>query len=189
MSPADRRALPLIGEPMTIRARSGRPVAFVDDHPRPVARHDTAGRRMDLSLIHISTYHCASVGTESSMTGDTAWGASFGSFMACNAVLDSRSADNRVDQGEQSGEDQVGAAKNHRHEHRDEEHGGGCLLYTSGSPFFNMFRSIYISAFSPAEVEAFVTAAGQASGVNFDPVRAAINDLSGGCLLYTSRCV
>ena len=54
----------------------------------------------------------------------------------------------------------------------------------TGSPFFNMFRSIYISAFSPAEVEAFVTAAGQASGVNFDPVRAAINDLSGGFPYY-----
>ncbi|HQZ70766.1 MAG: hypothetical protein ACH37Z_11375 [Anaerolineae bacterium] len=54
MSPADRRALPLIGEPMTIRARSGRPVAFVDDHPRPVARHDTAGRRMDRATLRLT---------------------------------------------------------------------------------------------------------------------------------------
>ncbi len=54
----------------------------------------------------------------------------------------------------------------------------------TGSPFFNMFRSIYISAFSPSEVDAFLVAAGQTSGVDFSPVRAAIDDLSGGFPYY-----
>lgn len=54
----------------------------------------------------------------------------------------------------------------------------------TGSPFFNMFRSIYISGFSPAEVDAFLAATGEASGLDFAPVRTAIDDLAGGFPYY-----
>ncbi|MFN2251396.1 MAG: winged helix-turn-helix domain-containing protein [Anaerolineae bacterium] len=49
----------------------------------------------------------------------------------------------------------------------------------SGSPFFNMFRSIYIGAFSPGDVDALLTDAAAESGVDFTPVRTAIDELAG----------
>jgi DNA-binding winged helix-turn-helix (wHTH) protein len=49
----------------------------------------------------------------------------------------------------------------------------------SGSPFFNMFRSIYIGAFAPADVDVLLAAAAEASGVDFSVVRPAIDQLAG----------
>lgn len=54
----------------------------------------------------------------------------------------------------------------------------------TGSPFFNMFRSIYVSAFGPAEVDAFLAAAGREAGLDFSPVREAVDALSGGIPYY-----
>jgi DNA-binding winged helix-turn-helix (wHTH) protein len=49
----------------------------------------------------------------------------------------------------------------------------------AGSPFFNMFRSIYIGSFRPSEVDAFLAGIGRAAGVDFGPVRPAIEELGG----------
>lgn len=48
-----------------------------------------------------------------------------------------------------------------------------------GSPFFNMFRSVYIGSFSPADVDSFLAVTGERVGVDFAPVRAAIEQLAG----------
>ena len=49
----------------------------------------------------------------------------------------------------------------------------------SGSPFFNMFRSIYIGSFQPSEVDELFDAASEASGVDFSRVRPTIDELAG----------
>ena len=54
----------------------------------------------------------------------------------------------------------------------------------TGSPFFNMFRTVYVSSFSAEEVDGFLTGTGQAAGVDFGPVRAAIDGLAGGFPYY-----
>jgi DNA-binding winged helix-turn-helix (wHTH) protein len=48
-----------------------------------------------------------------------------------------------------------------------------------GSPFFNMFRAIYIGTFSRADAEAFLAGSGERAGLDFAPVRDAILALSG----------
>jgi DNA-binding winged helix-turn-helix (wHTH) protein len=48
-----------------------------------------------------------------------------------------------------------------------------------GSPFFNMFRAVYIGSFAPADVDAFLTGVGAASGVDFAPMRPTILALAG----------
>ncbi|MCE7937629.1 hypothetical protein DCC79_00050 [bacterium] len=54
----------------------------------------------------------------------------------------------------------------------------------TGSPFFNMFRNIYIGSFTAAEVNAFLARTGEIAGVDFTPVRAAIDDLAGRFPFY-----
>ncbi len=49
----------------------------------------------------------------------------------------------------------------------------------TGSPFFNMFRSVYIGSFTPADVDAFLEGTGSAAAVDFEPVRDAIDELAG----------
>jgi DNA-binding winged helix-turn-helix (wHTH) protein len=48
-----------------------------------------------------------------------------------------------------------------------------------GSPFFNMFRAIYIGSFAPADVEAFLAGVGANAGVDFTPVRPTILAVAG----------
>jgi DNA-binding winged helix-turn-helix (wHTH) protein len=48
-----------------------------------------------------------------------------------------------------------------------------------GSPFFNMFRAIYIGSFTVADADAFLNGIGAKLGVDFGPIRAAILTLSG----------
>jgi len=49
----------------------------------------------------------------------------------------------------------------------------------TGSPFFNMFRSIYVGSFTAAEAEAFLRRTSEISGVDLAPVRPAIGQLGG----------
>jgi serine/threonine-protein kinase len=48
-----------------------------------------------------------------------------------------------------------------------------------GSPFFNMFRSVYVGSFTEADVSAFLSGTGEAAGVDFTPVREEIESLAG----------
>ncbi len=48
-----------------------------------------------------------------------------------------------------------------------------------GSPFFNMFRSVYVGSFTEADVESFLEGTGREAGVDFEPVRDAIESLAG----------
>lgn len=48
-----------------------------------------------------------------------------------------------------------------------------------GSPFFNMFRAIYIGSFSVADTDAFLAGIGAQTEVDFSPMRPTILDLSG----------
>jgi DNA-binding winged helix-turn-helix (wHTH) protein len=54
----------------------------------------------------------------------------------------------------------------------------------TGSPFFNMFRTIYIGPLAPSEVDLFLLGVGEATGLDFAPVRPAIDALSGGFPYY-----
>ena len=54
----------------------------------------------------------------------------------------------------------------------------------TGSPFFNMFRSIYLKPFSAAEIDAFLSGTAEVSGVELTGVREAIVSLSGGFPYY-----
>lgn len=49
----------------------------------------------------------------------------------------------------------------------------------SGSPFFNMFRSIYVGSWALADVDQYLAGVGLATGVDFMPARAAIQALGG----------
>jgi DNA-binding winged helix-turn-helix (wHTH) protein len=49
----------------------------------------------------------------------------------------------------------------------------------SGSPFFNMFRSIYVGSFTARDVDVFLGATAGRAGVDFARVRGAIDDLAG----------
>ncbi len=49
----------------------------------------------------------------------------------------------------------------------------------TGSPFFNMFRSIYIGSFTPREVDDFLGRTAASAGVDLGPVRGAIDQLAG----------
>jgi DNA-binding winged helix-turn-helix (wHTH) protein len=49
----------------------------------------------------------------------------------------------------------------------------------TGSPFFNMFRSIYVGSFTPREVDDFLTRTAEIAEVDFTPVRSAIDQLAG----------
>jgi DNA-binding winged helix-turn-helix (wHTH) protein len=48
-----------------------------------------------------------------------------------------------------------------------------------GSPFFNMFRAIYIGSFSPADIELFFQGVGERTGVDFTPMKPLILALAG----------
>lgn len=48
-----------------------------------------------------------------------------------------------------------------------------------GSPFFNMFRSVYIGSFTAADLEEFLAEASEASSIDFTPVAKPIEDLAG----------
>ncbi len=49
----------------------------------------------------------------------------------------------------------------------------------SGSPFFNMFRSIYVGSFREKEVEEYLTAVSAAAGMDFNSIAPIIGDLAG----------
>jgi DNA-binding winged helix-turn-helix (wHTH) protein len=49
----------------------------------------------------------------------------------------------------------------------------------SGSPFFNMFRSIYVGSFAPADLDVFLAGVSAIAGVDFGPVLPAIRELGG----------
>ncbi len=64
----------------------------------------------------------------------------------------------------------------------------------TGSPFFNMFRSLFVGSFTRAEVEEFLAGTSAVAGIDWSPVRAAIEALGGrfpyflqvaGSLFYT----
>lgn len=61
-----------------------------------------------------------------------------------------------------------------------------------GSPFFNMFRAIYVGSFSMAEVDEFLNTVSERSGVDYHPMRATILSLSGQFPYFlqvaTSQC-
>ncbi len=48
-----------------------------------------------------------------------------------------------------------------------------------GSPFFNMFRAIYVGSFGSEEVDEFLSVTGERAGVDFSPMRPTIVDLAG----------
>ena len=48
-----------------------------------------------------------------------------------------------------------------------------------GSPFFNMFRTIYVGSFTAAELEAFLTGTSEVAGVDLGPMRSTIEALGG----------
>jgi DNA-binding winged helix-turn-helix (wHTH) protein len=54
----------------------------------------------------------------------------------------------------------------------------------SGSPFFNMFRTIYLGSFSSAELDSFIAGTSAASGVELAPYRDLIEDLGGRFPFY-----
>jgi DNA-binding winged helix-turn-helix (wHTH) protein len=49
----------------------------------------------------------------------------------------------------------------------------------SGSPFFNMFRSLYVGSFTSSELQDFLQAMSQRSGLDFVRLRPAIEDIGG----------
>lgn len=49
----------------------------------------------------------------------------------------------------------------------------------SGSPFFNMFRSVYVGSFEPAELQAFLSDASEACGIDLLALRGEIEALGG----------
>lgn len=49
----------------------------------------------------------------------------------------------------------------------------------SGSPFFNMFRSIYVGSFRQAEVDGFLAAVSAATGMDFAAIAPVIEELAG----------
>jgi DNA-binding response OmpR family regulator len=49
----------------------------------------------------------------------------------------------------------------------------------SGSPFFNMFRTIYLGSLSAAELDSFIAGTSKASGVDLSVAREAIEELGG----------
>lgn len=49
----------------------------------------------------------------------------------------------------------------------------------SGSPFFNMFRSIYVGNFSADEVDQFLKAVGESTGMDFMAIAPTIGELAG----------
>jgi DNA-binding winged helix-turn-helix (wHTH) protein len=48
-----------------------------------------------------------------------------------------------------------------------------------GSPFFNMFRAIYIGSFTDADIDAFLSGIGGKTDIDFGPMRPTIRSLSG----------
>jgi len=59
------------------------------------------------------------------------------------------------------------------------ELGGFRDEWGSGSPFFNMFRTIYVGSFTSAETEGFLRAAADASGYDFPALAEQIGELAG----------
>lgn len=49
----------------------------------------------------------------------------------------------------------------------------------TGSPFFNMFRSLYVGSFTPSEVDEFLAGTGSVIGLDWSPVRSTIDLLAG----------
>lgn len=54
----------------------------------------------------------------------------------------------------------------------------------TGSPFFNMFRSIYVGAFTEAELDEFLARSSEAGGLDLRPARAEILELAGRLPYY-----
>ncbi len=54
----------------------------------------------------------------------------------------------------------------------------------TGSPFFNMFRTVYIGLLTDAELDHFLERTGEQAGVDLTVVREAIDQLSGGFPYY-----
>jgi DNA-binding winged helix-turn-helix (wHTH) protein len=49
----------------------------------------------------------------------------------------------------------------------------------TGSPFFNMFRTVYVGSFTRSDVDEFLSGIGEAAGTDFTPVRSALDSLAG----------
>jgi DNA-binding winged helix-turn-helix (wHTH) protein len=54
----------------------------------------------------------------------------------------------------------------------------------SGSPFFNMFRSIYVGSFTKREVDEFISKTAAIAGIDLAPVAGAIEDMAGRFPFY-----